>query len=443
MRSLARIVDYLATEPVRVSACLRLPLVGLTALLVYIGQVQHWLPVAYVAVLGVYTASAMAWAVIVLRWPVRPWAGWASTSIDVLAVVALCIVSGGATAWLLPVFMLLPISVAFLDRPWLTAAIGIGAAVGYLAAWIIYSKRDDRVGLPDAAYAQVGFLLWLAIATTAMCYVLTRRAAHVADLLDVRRTLVAESMRADERRNRELAEQLHDGPLQDLLAARLELEEVRERHADPALDVVHSALQDTATQLRSTVSALHPQVLAELGLTAALRELVRQYEQRANFTLEADVEEVGRPSSQSLLYRAARELLANAHKHSGATVVQVRLVRLADRIVLTVDDDGIGFDPAVLARCISEGHIGLGSLLVRIDAMGGSIDLDSAVGAGTRATVVSPPEPPVPAEHADASTEAIARQAVHPARMMPDLTRAANGEKALNKPIFGAWLNRH
>jgi two-component system NarL family sensor kinase len=178
--------------------------------------------------------------------------------------------------------------------------------------------------------------------------------------------------------------------LQDLLAARLELDEIRERHNDPGLDAVYQAVQDTATRLRSAVTALHPQVLTEVGLTAALRQLVRDYEHRGNFAIEADLEEVGRPRSQSLLYRAARELLANANKHSQANTVRVGLTRAADAITLSVVDDGIGFDPAILNRCVAQGHIGLSSLAVRIDAMGGSMKLNSTIGGGTRASVTTP-----------------------------------------------------
>ena len=116
------------------------------------------------------------------------------------------LVSGGATAALLPVFFLLPISVAFQDRPLLTGALGLFAAVGYLAAWIVYSKRDDPVGFPDIVYTQFGFLLWLAVAMTALCFFLARGQARVLALLEVRSQLVAEAMRADERHNREIAE---------------------------------------------------------------------------------------------------------------------------------------------------------------------------------------------------------------------------------------------
>jgi two-component system NarL family sensor kinase len=127
-----------------------------------------------------------------------------------------------------------------------------------------------------------------------------------------------------------------------------------------------------------------------VGLTAALRELIRDYERRGHFAIEADLEEVGRPRSQSLLYRASRELLANANKHARASTVRVRLARAADAITLSVVDDGIGFDAAILNRCVAEGHIGLASLAVRIDATGGSMNLTSTIGGGTRASVTTP-----------------------------------------------------
>ncbi|MET0457199.1 MAG: ATP-binding protein, partial [Mycobacterium sp.] len=203
---------------------------------------------------------------------------------------------------------------------------------------------------------------------------------------------VAESMQADERTNRELAEHLHDGPLQTLLAARMELDEVRERIPDPALDLVYAALNDTAAGLRSTVTALHPQVLAQLGLTAGVRELVRQYDSRGDFLIDAELEDVGRPASQALLYRAARELLANIHKHADATEVTVRLFRDGDRFVLTVADDGVGFEPSIIDQRVAEGHIGLASLQARFDSMGGAMTIDSGPEGGTVVTVASPPE---------------------------------------------------
>ena len=391
-RASRQIVDYFAAEPVRVSALLRLPLIGLIGFLVWIWEVDSWLPEVYAAILGAYSIAAVLWAVAVFRGPVPRWGGRLSTGVDVLAVVALCVVSGGATAALLPVFFLLPLSVAFGDRPVFTGVLGISTAACYLGAWIVYSKRDDHVGLPDVVYLQVGFLVWLAVATTALCFVLTRRAARVAALLDVRRRLVAESMQADEQTKRELAEELHDGPLQTLLAARLELDEVRDRMPDPALDMVYAALNDTAAGLRSTVTALHPQVLAQLGLTPGVRELVRQFDNRGDWVISAELEDVGKPVSQPLLYRAARELLTNVQKHAGAQEVTIRMFRRGRRVVLTVADDGVGFEPSIVDQRVAEGHIGLASLQARFDAMGGEMSIDSTEGCGTVVTVTSPPE---------------------------------------------------
>lgn len=389
-----RLTRFLTAEPVRVTAIMRLPLIALIALLVWIWEVDHWLPQVYAVVLGSYAVLAVVWLVVVLRGPVPRWADWTSTGVDVLVLVLLCLVSGGATAALLPVFFLLPISVAFQDRPWRVAILGISTAACYLAVWIVYSKRDDTVGLPNIVYTHVGFLLWAAVATTALCMVLVQRRARVLRLQDMRRQLVSEAMQADERHSREVAEHLHDGPLQTLLAARLDLDEVGERIGDPALESVRAALQQTAAALRSTVSSLHPQVLAQLGLTPAVRELVTQFANRGEYRVEADLDEVGKPQSQQLIYRAARELLNNIHKHARATTVRVGLSRVADRIVLTVADDGCGFDPATVERFVAQGHIGLGSLLARFDAMGGAIEIDSAPGRGTTVIAASPPEPP-------------------------------------------------
>ncbi|KDF00066.1 ATPase [Mycolicibacterium aromaticivorans JS19b1 = JCM 16368] len=394
---LSRAADFLGTEPVRVAAVLRLPLIVLIGLLVWIEGVDHWLPAVYWSVLIVYTATATFWLAIVLRRPLRWWFGWASTAIDMAAVLAMCVASGGATSWLLPIFFLIPITVAFLDRPEITALIGASTAVGYLVAWIIYSKRDDTMGLPNVVYVQVGCLAWLALATTALCLVLARRRARVRSLLEVRRRLVSESMQADERNNRQLSEQLHDGPLQNLLAARLDLEDLREQPSAIGFERVDTALHDAINMLRSAVSTLHPQVLAQVGLGAALRELVGQYERRWNVTIDCAVEEVGKPAAQALLYRAARELLANAHKHSRATRLRVELDHEAGSLVLRVVDNGVGFDPAVLNQKVAEGHIGLSSLVVGVEAMGGSVHLIDTVGGGTT-VIVTVPDGDIPAE---------------------------------------------
>ena len=347
----------------------------------------------FTAVLVVYAVGAIIWLILILRGPIRWWYIWASTSVDVMMVIILCIASGPGTKSLLPIFFLLPISVAFLDSPTITAALGLSASFGYLLAWIVYANRDEAMGhVPNVVYVQVGCLLWLTAAITALSFTLARRAARVQLLLDVRRRLIVESMRSEERQNRELSELLHDGPLQNLLAVRLDLDDLRDNPTEEGFDRLDVALRDTVTTLRTTVSTLHPQVLAQVGLAAAVRELVAKYEQRRGAEFTGDIDDVGRPVAQALLYRSARELLANAYKHSRARHVTVSLQGNSGSTVLSVADDGIGFDTAILAARVAEGHIGLASLINGVESAGGSIEFTENPGGGTVVTVTVPDE---------------------------------------------------
>ena len=100
------------------------------------------------------------------------------------------------------------------------------------------------------------------------------------------------------------------------------------------------------------------------------------------------------PGSLTLVLPAARELLTNVAKHARASTVWVEVHRDGDRVLLSVRDDGSGFDPQQVGNSVAAGHIGLGSLLARFDAMGGAMHIESTAGSGTRITAVSPPEPP-------------------------------------------------
>ncbi len=391
-RLTGRVLDFLTSEPLRIRSILRLVLIALIALLVHHTKVQHRNDALFHALLVTYAIGAVAWLIFVLNKPARWWFGWASTFADVAIVLTLCIASGPATISLYPIFFLLPISVAFLDSPVITGLLGLSASFGYLLAWAAYATEEQKMGMtiPAVVYVQVGCLLWFTAAITALSFTLARRRARVLGLLDVRRQLIAESMRADERNSRALSEQLHDGPLQNLLAARLDLDELRDNPSAEGFDRLDAALRETVTGLRNTVATLHPQVLAQLGLTAAVRDLAQRYEQRWGTPVRVDLEDVGRPESQALIHRAARELLSNAHKHSRATSLDVTLHRRPRGTVLQVSDDGVGFDPAILSRRVSEGHIGLASLVVAVESAGGSMDFSGRPGGGTVVTVTVP-----------------------------------------------------
>ncbi len=390
----SRALDFLTSEPLRIRSILRLVLIVLIALLVYQTHVSHWLDEAFTAVLVAYAIGSVVWLIYVWRRPVKWWFRYASMFVDVFVVLVLCIASGPGTIALYPIFFLVPISVAFLDSPAITALLGLSASFGYLLAWVVYATRDQKMGdsIPGLVYVQVGCLLWLTVAITALSYTLVRRRRRVEALLDVRRRLIAESMRADERHSRELSEQLHDGPLQNLLAARLDLDELRDNPSADGFDRLDAALRETVADLRNTVATLHPQILVTVGLAAAVRDLAQRYHQRWGTPVRADIDEVGQPGSRALLHRAARELLANVHKHSQATSVEVALRRESGATVLRVADNGIGFDPDIIVQRVSEGHIGLASLVVAVESSGGSVDFSPGPGGGAVVTVRVPDE---------------------------------------------------
>ena len=378
-------------EAVRVTAVLRVPLVALMAMLGPVIPVHHeWLPYLFQILLVVYAVAALGWLWLVWHKPVGPWAGWVSATFDLVALLALCAASGGATSLLLPAFFLLPVAVAFLYRPVVTAILGVSVAIGFLVVWLFYAVRDDDVDLPIEVYLYFGFLLWLAAATTGLSFVLVRRSAAVVELLAIRERLVTESMASEERERQRLAEDLHDGPLQNVLAARMDLEEALESGSDPLVSAAESALRDVATRLRSTVTTLHPQVLAQLGLAPALRELADQFARRGGYDIRADLDDVGRPDCQSLLYRVARESLTNINKHARATTVDIGLSRSGGAITLVIADDGVGFDRALIPLRVAEGHIGVASQYLRVESLGGTFDLTTSPGAGTRIVVRIP-----------------------------------------------------
>jgi two-component system NarL family sensor kinase len=143
--------------------------------------------------------------------------------------------------------------------------------------------------------------------------------------------------------------------------------------------------------LRSTVAELHPAVLEHAGLARALRDLAAATARR-DLTVDVDVDggpEGVRTPIDALLFGAAREFLSNVVKHADANHVSVSLESDGDQARLVVADDGRGMPEPTTTQRLGEGHIGLHSQTLRIEAAGGTI---AVVGgpSGTVATVVVP-----------------------------------------------------
>ncbi len=200
--------------------------------------------------------------------------------------------------------------------------------------------------------------------------------------------------REDERRR--LARELHDSPLQEILHCRAQLQRLRHgRGEDPAALVEQTARQlgEVAGLLRTICSDLYPHGIDTVGLPAAMHAYVERHpalEER----LELEIDDAAYhlpPDTGVHLFRIFQEAVNNAHRHAGATRIEVRLHTVGGECVLEIQDDGTGFDvPASLHHLALEGHFGLIGMWERAQAVGGTFLISSKKGAGTRIRVSVP-----------------------------------------------------
>jgi signal transduction histidine kinase len=209
------------------------------------------------------------------------------------------------------------------------------------------------------------------------------RLAHVED--DERRALHAE---------------LHDQVGANLSALRLELDVVAsllsrndassaERHLGGARVVAG----ETIAMARNLMAGLRPPALDDFGLVAALRTLAESQSSRLNLQIDVAGDDVTpRPGRlvENSLFRIAQEAVINAARHASATRVAVAFAERDGRVILTVMDDGVGFDLDAPGR--DPDHWGLKSMRERARAIGGVLHVETAPGAGTRVTADVPRE---------------------------------------------------
>ncbi|MBO2454464.1 sensor domain-containing protein [Actinomadura barringtoniae] len=209
---------------------------------------------------------------------------------------------------------------------------------------------------------------------------LTRRMSRLAES----RAATVEAADAERRR---IERDLHDGAQQRLVSLAMNLGIARAMLKDlpePALEVIARSHEDAKlamTELRDFVRGLHPAVLDELGLDAALSGLAA----RTPIPVDVRVDLPERPSAalESVAYFVVSEALTNVVKHADASHAEVVLTRLNGQIVLTVVDDGRG-------GASTAGGSGLAGLSRRVASVDGTLSLSSPTGGPTRLTVKLP-----------------------------------------------------
>jgi signal transduction histidine kinase len=145
-------------------------------------------------------------------------------------------------------------------------------------------------------------------------------------------------------------------------------------------------------EARRVIADLRPTALDDFGLATAVRLQVEALRDEGwSIEYRSDLGNERLPlETETALYRVAQEALTNVRKHARTTRVQVGLERLESAVRLQVQDQGRGFDPAALSNGGPGERVGLSSMRERIELVGGSLEIDSREGAGSRVTARVP-----------------------------------------------------
>jgi signal transduction histidine kinase len=222
------------------------------------------------------------------------------------------------------------------------------------------------------------------------------RASEAGDMRALSRRLVE----TQETERRELARELHDRVGQNLTGLSINLGILRGHLTDSADAKVRSRLEDSLALLESTASAiaqvssdLRPPMLDDHGLATTLRWYAQQFSARTGIRVSVDVEcphEAAAPGVQLALFRIAQEALNNVAKHARATKVSLAVGCPASDYLMTISDNGIGFDEPQGGRSKARSGLGMVTMRERAQAVGGQFEVGSLPDHGTRVLVRVP-----------------------------------------------------
>jgi signal transduction histidine kinase len=215
--------------------------------------------------------------------------------------------------------------------------------------------------------------------------------ASLQEIDEQRRRLLEHVVRAAEEERTRIAHDIHDDPVQKMVAMKMRLELLRKQHPGlPEVDDALEVMRVTIKSMRTLLFDLSPPTLEEEGLGSALAYLLENSGSPFGWTVDDDALDEDPPVRSSLiLYRIAQEALANARKHAQAKHVHVILERRDGGTSMQIVDDGVGFKPqdAVVA---APGHLGLAAMRERAEMAGGTSTLWSLPGEGTTLEVWLP-----------------------------------------------------
>jgi signal transduction histidine kinase len=187
--------------------------------------------------------------------------------------------------------------------------------------------------------------------------------------------------------------ELHDGISQSLFAMKLQLESSNKIGAESHRDLIEETkthFAKTIEEIRQISNNLAPSILRDSTLESGLRHLCASSRKTSCSKIEFSSFGDYEPENQKIktyLYRIAQEALSNAIKHAKANSIQIQIMGNKDSIILTIEDNGLGFEPTHLQ---AESGNGLYNMKERATILGGKIIIDSELGKGTTLRVIIP-----------------------------------------------------
>jgi two-component system NarL family sensor kinase len=213
------------------------------------------------------------------------------------------------------------------------------------------------------------------------------------------KALAQRVVESQEQERARLSRDLHDGISQWLVSIKLQIEAgiirlagsaEQQQQARSSFEHTAGQLNDVLGEVRRISHDLRPAILDDLGLAAALDHLAHEFTQSgaAPVHFSAEGASAGLPDVvNTVLFRIAQEALTNSERHSGARRIDLTLAHSEGRVLLTVADDGRGFDPEGVASHPQRG-IGLRNMMERMEAIGGQLTIaSSAAGTSVQASV--------------------------------------------------------
>jgi two-component system, NarL family, sensor histidine kinase UhpB len=208
------------------------------------------------------------------------------------------------------------------------------------------------------------------------------------------RDIAARALNATEEERKRIARELHDGTAQTLAALRVRLRVARAAEdaelRSQLLERIGSELGEATEEIRRIAQGLRPPALDMLGLAPAIESFARGIGDTTGLEVVTEitpVEDLLPSEAELALYRIVQEALSNVSRHSSAARVLIRLDRTGRSVVASIEDDGRGF--AVIDEMSRRG-LGLFGMQERAAYVGGTVEIDSEPGRGTRIRATIP-----------------------------------------------------